>query len=201
MLPHSDYDNRRGGRLSMQGGSSDRVLRLLARPRRVPGARLRSLAGLVGAVLVTAMACGGSPGPLDEALAITDVQTGYHDGGVQAGQNRLLPTLSFRVRNQSSVRVTSVQFNAVFRVIGDEEELGAQLIRGIDSSGLPPGEDAGPYVLRSDFGYTGEQARVEMFQHDAFQDVQVELFAKQGGGQWVRLLDQVVDRQLVNIRQ
>jgi hypothetical protein len=201
MLPHSADDDTRSGRIDLSG-CSDREPGLCARPHRLPRARARSLAGLVsGALLVTTMACGGNPGPLDEALAVTDVQTGYHDGGVQAGQNRLLPTLSFRVRNQSSARVSSVQFNAVFRVIGDEEELGAQLIRGIDSSGLQPGDSAGPYVLRSDFGYTGEQARIEMFQHDAFQDVQVELFAKQGGGQWVRLLDQVVDRQLVNIKQ
>ncbi len=146
-------------------------------------------------------ACGGTSAPLEEALHVVDVQTGYHDGGVEFGQNRLLPTLSFRVRNQADGRVAGVQFNAIFRVVGEEEELGAQLIRGIDSGGLEPGATAGPFVLRSDFGYSGEQARIEMFQHESFQDVHVELFAKRGGASWVKLAEHVIDRHLVNVRQ
>jgi hypothetical protein len=38
-----------------------------------------------------------------------------------------------------------------------------------------------------------------MFQHQSFQDVQVELFGKAGGAQWVKLAEHVVERQLVNI--
>ena len=69
-----------------------------------------------------------------------DVKTGYDDGGHASGQNRLLPTIAFKVRNKADRPIHSVQFNAVFRVIGDPEELGAQLIQGIDYSGLPPGQ-------------------------------------------------------------
>lgn len=143
--------------------------------------------------------CGGTPPALDAALVVEEVVTGYHDGGVQGGQRRLLPTIAFRVRNQADSSVSSVQFNAVFRVIGEDEELGSQLIRGIDSGGLEPGAATERYVLRSTFGYSGEQARVEMFQHQGFQDVQVELFGKAGGAQWVKLAEHVVERQLVNI--
>jgi hypothetical protein len=49
------------------------------------------------------------------------------------------------------------------------------------------------------FGYSGEQARIDMFQHAGFQDVQVQLFAKQGGNQWVKLSELVVERQLLAI--
>ncbi|HTV02052.1 MAG TPA: hypothetical protein VMF13_16000 [Luteitalea sp.] len=149
-----------------------------------------ALAGVTG--------CGGSA-TVPEAIEVYELKTGYDDGGREAGQNRLLPTIAFKVRNKASRTVHSVQFNAVFRVIGDSEELGAQLIRGIDYSGLAAGQSTGPYVLRSTFGYSGEQARVEMFQHQSFQDVQVELFAKQGGDQWVKLTEQVVERQLLAI--
>ena len=38
-----------------------------------------------------------------------------------------------------------------------------------------------------------------MFQHASFQDVQVQLFAKQGGNQWVKLSELVVERQLLLI--
>jgi hypothetical protein len=155
-------------------------------------------ASLLGCLLVLT-ACGGPPPSLDAALVVEDIVTGYHDGGLRDGQRRLLPTLAFRVRNQGDAPVSSVQFNAVFRVIGEDEELGSQLIRGIDRDGLAPGATTDRFVLRSTFGYTGEQARIEMFQHQSFQDVQVELFGKAGGAQWVKLAEHVVERQLVNI--
>lgn len=148
--------------------------------------------------LLLSAACARSA-TVQEAIEIYDVKTGYDDGGQQSGQSRLLPTIAFRVRNKATRVVHTVQFNAVFRVIGDPEELGAQLVLGIDYDGLPSGQTSGPYTLRSMFGYSGEQARVEMFQHEGFKDVQVELFAKQGGSQWVKLTERVVDRQLLAI--
>jgi hypothetical protein len=150
------------------------------------------------AVLLLATGCARSA-TVQEAIEVYDVKTGYDDGGRESGQNRLLPTIAFRVRNKATRVVHTVQFNAVFRVIGDPEELGAQLVLGIDYNGLPAGQTSGPYTLRSMFGYSGEQARVEMFQHEGFKDVQVELFAKQGGAQWVKLSEQVVERQLLAI--
>ena len=153
---------------------------------------------LLAATLMFAAGCARSA-TVQEAIEVYDLKTGYDDGGQESGQNRLLPTIAFRVRNKASRAVHTVQFNAVFRVIGDPEELGAQLVLGIDYNGLPAGQSSGPYTLRSTFGYSGEQARVEMFQHEGFKDVQVELFAKQGGSQWVKLTEQVVDRQLLAI--
>ncbi|MCC6165330.1 MAG: hypothetical protein IT182_18455 [Acidobacteria bacterium] len=151
------------------------------------------------AVIVLCTAGCRSSATVQEAIEILDLTTGYDDGGSESGQSRLLPTIAFQVRNKASRPITTVQFNAVFRVIGDPEELGAQLIRGIDYNGLPAGQTAGPFTLRSPFGYTGEQARIEMFQHEGFQDVQVELFAKQGGNQWVKLEERIVERQLLAV--
>jgi hypothetical protein len=153
---------------------------------------------LLAVTLLLGAGCARSA-TVPEAIEVYDVKTGYDDGGGDSGQNRLLPTIAFRVRNKATRVVHTVQFNAVFRVIGDPEELGAQLVLGIDYNGLPAGQTSGPYTLRSMFGYSGEQARVEMFQHEGFKDVQVELFAKQGGSQWVKLAEQVVDRQLLAI--
>lgn len=155
-------------------------------------------AAVLALLLTLAAGCGRSAS-VPDAIEVYDVTTGYDDGGQESGQNRLLPTIAFKVRNKAGRLVHSVQFNAVFRVIGDPEELGAQLVWGIDYDGLEPGKTIGPFVLRSTFGYSGEQARVEMFQHQSFQDVQVELFAKQGGNQWVKLTEQVVERQLLAI--
>jgi hypothetical protein len=153
---------------------------------------------VLAVTLLLAAGCGRSA-TVPEAIEVFAVKTGYDDGGHASGQNRLLPTIAFKVRNKAGRLIHSVQFNAVFRVIGDPEELGAQLIQGIDYSGLAPGQEKGPFTLRSMFGYSGEQARIEMFQHANFQDVQVQLFAKQGGNQWVKLSDLVVERQLLLI--
>ncbi len=157
----------------------------------------RRLVLLVTTLFLTA-GCARSA-TVQEAIEVYDLKTGFDDGGRESGQNRLLPTIAFSVRNKAARGVHTVQFNAVFRVVGDPEELGAQLVLGIDYRGLPAGQSAGPFTLRSMFGYSGEQARIEMFKHESFKDVQVELFAKQGGNQWVKLTEQVVARQLLAI--
>ena len=58
--------------------------------------------------VVVLVGCGGPPPPLDAALAVEEVVTGYHDGGVQDGQRRLLPTIAFRVSNKADTSVSSV---------------------------------------------------------------------------------------------
>ena len=122
---------------------------------------------------------------------MTDVVTGYYDSGIVGGKNKLVPSVSFQVKNTAAATVRSVQLNAVFRVIGDQQGLGSAFVRGIDASGLAPGASTPAYVLRSSLGYTGEQPRSEMLQHKEFHDVQVQVFAKQAGavgeaGEWTR---------------
>ena len=107
-------------------------------------------------------------------------------GGGEAGDVRLALAIT-----------DSVQLNAVFRVEGDEEELGSMLVRGIDSSGIGPGELSETFVMRSSLGYTGEQPRAQMLQHKEFRDVQVELFAKHKAKQWVKIGQYRIDRQLL----
>jgi hypothetical protein len=156
----------------------------------------RAAVWLLAAVMTCATACAGDV-DVQEALKVTDVITGYHDAGIVAGKNKLVPSISFHVRNGADAPVSSVQLNAVFRVVGDEEELGSAFVRGIDASGLEPGGTTRAFVLRSSLGYTGEQPRTQMLQHREFRDVQVEIFAKHGSKQWVKLGQFKVDRQLL----
>jgi hypothetical protein len=150
-------------------------------------------------VLSLSLAAAGCEDGVDvqEALVVTDVVTGWFDAGIQDGKNKLVPSISFRVRNQSASTVRSVQLNAVFRIVGDQEELGASLVRGIDSNGLAGGQATEAFVLRSALGYTGEQPRADMLQHGQFQDAQVEVFAKHGSRQWVKLGQYPITRQLL----
>lgn len=166
---------------------------LRARRRRAP-----SLFALTLALAVPLAAAGCGDGlDVQQALEVTDVVTGYFDEGIQAGRNKLVPSISFRVKNTAPSTIRSVQINAVFRVIGDQEELGSALVRGVDSNGLESGAMTEPFVLRSALGYTGEQPRAQMLQNSLFRDTQVELFAKHGSKQWVPLAVFKVERQLL----
>lgn len=149
------------------------------------------------AALLICSACGRDEPDVKQALELTDVVTGWLDKGIVNGQNKIVPTISFRVKNNADRPISNVQLNAVFRIVNDEEELGARLVRAIDSNGLAPGATAGPFNLNSELGYTSEGSRVQMLQNSNFRDAQVELFAKHGSAQWVKLTELVVQRQLL----
>jgi hypothetical protein len=168
---------------------------MVRRPR--PSARLSLAFVLALGGAVAAAGCGGSEPDPGTALQVTDVVTGWFDAGVVNGQNKLVPTISFRLKNKADRAISSVDLNSVFRVIGDEEQLGSKYVRGIDRNGLAPGGSVGPFVLRSDLGYTSEAPRTQMLQNSQFRDAQVQVYAKHGSAQWVRLAEITIQRQLL----
>jgi hypothetical protein len=149
----------------------------------------------LGATL--ASSCGRDEPELKAALQVTDVVTGWFDVGIVNGQNKLVPTITFRLKNVADRSISRVDLNAVFRVVNDPEQLGSRFVKGIDRNGLAPGAFAGPFVLRSELGYTSEAARTQMLQNSQFKDAQVELFAKHSSDQWAKLLERVIQRQLL----
>jgi hypothetical protein len=162
---------------------------------RLDRARVAAAAMLIAAVALLP-GCGREP-EAKEALRLTDVVTGWYDAGVVGGQNKLVPMISFRLRNEANQPISGVDLNAVFRIVGDHEELGSQYVRGIDRSGLEPSGVAGPFVMRSQLGYTGEQARVQMLQHTQFKDAQVDVFAKHGSSLPQKIAEFKIARQLL----
>jgi hypothetical protein len=161
----------------------------------------RARSSLLPAGLALALSLAAACGPqvdVKQALQVTDVTSGWFDAGIVEGQkNKLVPRVTFKVKNVSSATVSSVQFNAVFRVIGDEQELGSMFVRGIGPDGLAAGQTTEAYSLQSALGYTGEQPRLQMLQHGQFRDAQVEIFAKPGSGQWIELAQLKIDRTLL----
>lgn len=162
----------------------------------------RSAAWLAAASLAAsasaAAACRGASIDLAKSLQVTDVTTGWYDAGiVEDGKNKLVPSLAFRLKNAGGPISGSVQVNAVFRLVGETEELGSAFVRGVDPSGLPSGATTGMIVLRSDFGYSGTEPRAQMLANSLFRDVQVELFAKHGSAQWTKLGDYRIQRLLL----
>ena len=131
------------------------------------------------------------------ALELTDVVTGWYDEGIVDGKNKLVPSVSLKLRNTSDVDVRSVQVNAIFKRINEPEPWGDHFGWAIQGDSLPPGATTRDIVLRSGLGYTGEQPRQQMLQNKEFVDAKVEIFLKQGSGVWAKLAEFPIERQLL----
>ncbi len=130
-------------------------------------------------------------------LTVANVKTGWFDAGIENGRNKLVPTISLLLKNVSDQTVTQVQLNAVIRRVGEADEWGGAYTRAIGSEGLPPGGYTRAIVLKSNLGYTGTEPRNVMLQNSHFVDAHIELFAKYGGGNWTKLGDFPVARELL----
>ena len=126
-----------------------------------------------------------------------DVVTGWYDAGIVEGKNKLVPSVSLKLRNKSSEPVASIQINAVFRRVGEDQGWGEHFGWAIRREPLTPGASTEPLVLRSQLGYTGEQPRAQMLQNKEFVDAKVEIFLRQGSQVWAKLAEFQVARQLL----
>lgn len=165
---------------------------------RAPRVRRRRVGSplLLTLALAGSAAC-GPPVDLEASLQVTDVTTGWFDEGIVNGQNKLVPSITFTLANQSDQRISSVQLNVVFRRAGEADEWDAVYMQRAGSDGLEPGATTGRLVVRAKLGYTGEQPRAEMLQHPQFIDARVRIFAKHGAAQWVELGDFPIERRLL----
>ena len=130
-------------------------------------------------------------------LEPVDVVTGWYDAGIEDGKNKLVPSISLKLRNKSQQSTRSVQINAIFRRVGEAEMWGEHYGWAVDRASLPPGETTKSLVLRSGLGYTGEQPRMQMLQHSEFVDAKVDIFLKQGSQVWTKLAEFPIQRQLL----
>ncbi|HKE82897.1 MAG TPA: hypothetical protein VKB50_04050 [Vicinamibacterales bacterium] len=155
---------------------------------------MRRLAACVlGVVLLT----GCQSRRVEKDLTITDVHTGWYDVGIVDGMNKIVPSITLRLKNVSGESISRVQINAVFRQNGDDKAWSAPFVRGIGPDGLAPGATGQELVLRGDRGYTSIEGRLKMLQHSQFVDARVQIFGKHGSRTWVKLGEFQIDRQLL----
>jgi len=154
------------------------------------------IAALLAAAAVSA--CGrSSGGNITQLVNATEVKTGWYDAGVENGLNKLVPTLVLSLKNVGSEPLANVQLNAVIRRAGETEEWGGAFTKAIGNEALPPGTATKPIVLRSNLGYTGIEPRAQMLKNSQFVDAHIQLFAKHGGEQWVKLGEWPIARELL----
>jgi len=152
---------------------------------------------LVLLALSVSVACGPTV-DLTKGLQVTIANSGWYDLGIVNGQNKLVPMVTFTLRNTSDQKLVTLQINALFRRVTENTEWGSGFVTVVGSQGLAPGATTDPVTIKSQLGYTGsEQSRQEMLQNTHFVDAKVELFGKYGSTQWVLLGTYPITRQLL----
>jgi hypothetical protein len=164
----------------------------------IVGGLLAFAAIMAGIVTVSSYGCGASVDAV-AALEPVDVVTGWFDEGIlEDGKNKLVPSVSLKLRNKSGEELKSIQVNAIFRRVGEQEMWGEYFGWAIPREPvLAAGAETGPLVMRSTLGYTGTQPRMQMLQNQEFIDAKVEIFLKQGSQVWAKLAEYPIQRQLL----
>ena len=152
-------------------------------------------------VLLLVIVCTAACGPivdLTKGLHVDILDTGWFDAGIVNGQNKLVPSVTFTLKNISTQKLTTLQVNALFRRVTEKDEWGSGFVTAAGSSGLAPGATTPPITIRSQLGYTGsDQSRQEMLSNSHFVDAKVEIFAKYGSAQWTRMGEYPITRKLI----
>jgi hypothetical protein len=151
---------------------------------------------LVALAVLSALASAcGPPVDLKQALQVTDVSSGWFDAGIQAGKNKLVPSVTFKLKKNADVNLSSVSLNLAFIFVGAQDHTDDVYVQSVPFEG----SETKPVVVRTQWGYTAEppQTRAEMLKHSQFRDLEVQIFAKQSSSQWVELQRVPITRQLL----
>jgi hypothetical protein len=158
---------------------------------------MRRLIVFSALTVLAAPACGPAV-DLTHGVRVESVSTGWFDAGRVHGKTRLVPTVSFRLKNLSDRRLTMLQVNAVFRRVNERDEWSSGFLTVAGSDGLAPGTVSPTLTIRAQLGYTGTDPRDDLLRNSQFVDASVDLFAKYASNQWTRLGEYPVARQVVD---
>jgi hypothetical protein len=160
------------------------------------------------ALALAALLAAGCSKPVDlkQALQVTDVVSGYHDVGVVAGKNKIVPSITFRLKKNTSSSLRPLSLNVAFKQFppaGTAVAPGSPAEADWDEKfvqSVPFEEDVTkPLTFQTEPGYTAEppQTRADILKHRLFQDVRVHIFAKHSASQWVEIAAFDIPRQLL----
>src|ERR1700730_2486459 len=126
------------------------------------------LGALIGLSILSAAAC-SPPVDLTKGLQIDVISTGWFDAGIVAGKNKLVPSISFTLKNISDQTLHALQVHVMHtRVNAPGAKCGNGCLTAAES--LAPGASTSLLTIRSQLGYTGTEARVEMLKNSQFVD-------------------------------
>ena len=167
---------------------------------------LRACAVIIVAAGALSSASCSKPVDLKQALQITDVRAGYFDAGIVDGRNKIVPSVTFRLKKATADSVTPLSVNIAFKQLpkpGTTPAPGQPAENDFDEvfkQSVPfSGDQSELMTVRATAGYTGDppQSRADLLKHSQFQDMRVHLFAKHSASQWVEIATIDVPRQLI----
>jgi len=142
----------------------------------------RPLVWLVASLLITAAAACESNVNLTEALDVTGVLSGWYDNGVTPkGENHLLPSITFSLKNKSAQPIRNVDLDLAFWKEGADGENDSVFVKAIGSTPVQPGSVSEPLTVRAPHGYNLPGARATLFTNPEFKNFIIKIFAKRGG--------------------
>jgi len=162
-----------------------------------PSLNKAALSAIVFAVMFS-VSCGASVDAVASLEPINVVTGWYDDGIIEGGKNKLVPSVSLKLRNKGDKELKSIQINAIFRRVGEKEMWGEYFGWAITrDKPLAPAAETNTLVMRSTLGYTGDQPRMQMLQNHEFVDAKVEIYLKQGSKVLAKLAEYPIQRQLL----
>ena len=130
-----------------------------------------------------------------KTLEVTDVSGGWFDAGIVDGKNKLVPSVSFRIRKPADVRLRSLSLNIHFKKIVDPSKPGLDGEEEADEVFLQTVEFADGHANGDLAGASTDgchRRRATDAGRDApeqpFQDMRARVFAKESSTKWVELL-------------
>ena len=157
---------------------------------------MRATLGLIVLLALSGTACGPTI-DLKASLQVADVSTGWADLGVVNGQNKIVPSVTFTLKNVGSQSIPTLQSNVIFRRVGEDDEWGAGFLKITGSDGLAAGASSKTQTVRSTLGYTSSETRAQMMANKQWVDARAQVFAKYGSTQWILLGEYPVERRLI----
>jgi hypothetical protein len=146
-------------------------------------------------VLAAASAC-GSELDLAQAIAPDAVVTGWTDAPTVAGKNKIVPAVSFRLKNISDRTLGAVQVNAVFRRVNEPGEWSSKYLPNA-ATAMPPRGLSPARLAVADQGYTGSDDTEALLRNSHFVDVTADLFVRSGSSKWTRVGEYPIARTLL----
>jgi len=169
---------------------------------------MRIRAAFITAVVLAGLSAAGCSKPVDlkRALQVLDLTGGYHDAGVVGGKNKIVPSLTFRLKKGGSDSLRPLSLSVSFKKLppaGMAVPPGSPAETDWDEKfvqSVPFENDVtAPLTFKAEAGYTADppQTRADMLKNSNFQDVRVHVFAKHSASQWVEIATFDVPRQIL----
>jgi len=160
---------------------------------------MRRLLPLVAIGAMLAASC-GSEIDYKQVLQVTDLGGGWYDAGIVDGKNKLVPSMSFRIRKAADAPINTISLNIIFKRVSPDkktdEDLDEVFLQKVEFS---EGNQTPLLTVRPQHGYTGDapQTRAQILEHSQFWDGRAVVFVKQSSTTWVDLIRYDIPRVLI----